>query len=285
MRLAAAGHRVMWLPDGRSAETQQRAEEAGLLAVRSLERLAEKCDVVFSICPPYAALETARQLAGSANPFCGVFVDANAISPTTSASIMSVVITGGGARYVDGGLIGAPPPGGSPRLVLAGSEAASLADSPSDVALDIAVLGGSPTAASALKMTYAAWTKGSAALLLSTYAVAAHFGVDDHLIDEWERSQPELPARTSLPAAMALDKGWRWIGEMDEVAITYGVADLPDGFARAASEIFRRIRQSGAASTEALTDRRGRYFQPLRVPTGLGLELLSPGCRAPEMAA
>ena len=54
------------------------------------------------------------------------------------------------------------------------------------------VLGEDPTAASALKMAYAAWTKGTAALLLAVEAVAMASGVEDQLFAEWRRSQPDV---------------------------------------------------------------------------------------------
>ena len=58
-----------------------------------------------------------------------------------------------------------------------------------------------------------------------------------------------LPTRTSLPqledqsiaaARSAQKKGWRWVGEMEEIAQTFAAAGLPDGFHRAAAEIYRR---------------------------------------------
>jgi 3-hydroxyisobutyrate dehydrogenase-like beta-hydroxyacid dehydrogenase len=67
--------------------------------------LGAHTDIVFSICPPQGALEVARQLAG----FRGIVVDANAISPETSV-LIARTFTGGGARYVDGGIIGPPVP-------------------------------------------------------------------------------------------------------------------------------------------------------------------------------
>ena len=47
-------------------------------------------------------------------------------------------------------------------------------------------------AASALKMAFAAWTKGTAALLLGIRAVARAEGVDEMLLAEWQISLPHL---------------------------------------------------------------------------------------------
>ena len=38
----------------------------------------------------------------------------------------------------------------------------------------------------------------------------------------------------------ATAKGWRWVAEMEEIAATFAAAGQPDGFHRAAAEIYRR---------------------------------------------
>ena len=96
------------------------------------------------------------------------------------------------------------------------------------------------TAASALKMAYAGWTKGSAALLLAVRAAARDLGVEDELLAEWARSQPGLDERWAAAARTAEAKGWRWTGEMEEIADTLGAAGQPEGFHRAAAEVYRR---------------------------------------------
>jgi hypothetical protein len=101
------------------------------------------------------------------------------------------------------------------------------------------VLGPEPGTASALKMAYAAWTKGTSALLLAIRATARAAGVDDALVAEWERSQPDVPGRCERAADAAAHKGWRWVAEMEEIAATFAAAGEPDGFHRAAAEVFR----------------------------------------------
>jgi hypothetical protein len=93
--------------------------------------------------------------------------------------------------------------------------------------------------ASALKMTYAAWSKGTAALLLAIRDVAGHYGVQDDLVAEWGESQPDLLERLPAAERSAAAKGWRWAGEMDEIAATFEAADAPGGFHRAAAEVYR----------------------------------------------
>lgn len=88
-------------------------------------------------------------------------------------------------------------------------------------------------------MAYAAWTKGSAALLLATVESARANGVEEALRTEWARSLPELEGRWRQAVESAAAKGWRWVGEMHEIASTFAVAELPSGFHEAAAEIFK----------------------------------------------
>ena len=224
--LRVQGHRVVWASEGRSQETRARAEEAGLEDVGSVERVAES-QFVFSICPPHAALE----VAGSLGSFSGVYVDANAVAPATAAKVASLV-----GRFVDGGIVGSPPhEDGTTRLYLSGDEAPAVAELFAGSVLDARVV----TSASAVKMVYAGWTKGSAALLLAIRDLARAEGVEETLLEEWALSIPELPERSERAARSADKKGWRWVGEMEEIAATFEANGLPGGFHRAAAEVYR----------------------------------------------
>src|SRR6516165_83167 len=174
--LAAAGHRVLWVPSGRSPASAARAEAAGLTAVaaKGLAGLVREADVIVSVCPPHAALDVARQVTG----FGGVYVDANAVSPATAREIARI-IEAGGASYVDGGIIGTPPVApGFIRFYLSGARAGEVQRMFAGGEVDARVIGGNAApgdawfAASAVKMAYASWTKGSAALLLAARALA-----------------------------------------------------------------------------------------------------------------
>ena len=101
-------------------------------------------------------------------------------------------------------------------------------------------IGESPTAASAVKMSYAAWTKGTAALLLAVRTLAAEERVEDTLLAEWALSQPSLADRSRAAARSAATKGWRWVGEMEEIAAAMAAAGLPGGFHQAAADMYRR---------------------------------------------
>jgi hypothetical protein len=103
-------------------------------------------------------------------------------------------------------------------------------------------------------MAYASWTKGTAALLLAARALARAEGVEETLLAEWGISQPGLEARSAGAAGSAAAKGWRWIGEMEEIAATMAEVGLPEGFHQAAAEIYRRFQPADVAGSEAGLD-------------------------------
>lgn len=246
--LRRRGHDVVWASAGRSPATAERAEAAGLRDVGSAAAMARACDVILSVCPPHAALAVAREVGG----YGGVYVDANAVSPATARAI-GALVSAAGARFVDGGIIGPPPyAAGTTHLHLAGAEAGAIAEAFAGTALAAPIVSDRPGDASAVKMAYASWTKGSAALLLAARAVARAEGVEADVLAEWELSLPELSESCGRAARSAATKGWRWSGEMDEIAATYASAGLPDGFHRAAAEVFRRSPRAEAAGDETL---------------------------------
>src|SRR4051794_11160310 len=215
---AALGGDVIWAPDGRSRATAERARN-----LTPGDPLA--ADVILSICPPHAAREVAASVAG----FTGLYVDANAVSPATSRAVRALVPH---ADFVDGGIIGPPPIApGSTRLYLGGDRAEAIAQLFAGSALDARIVGD----ASALKMAYSAWTKGSAALLLAAHAVAEGYGVGEALDAEWT----DLQDRYAGARDAAAEKGWRWVGEMEEIADAFAAVGQPVGFHRAAAQVYR----------------------------------------------
>jgi hypothetical protein len=218
--LQANRHDVLWASDGRSAATRARAET--LRDVGTVTALAAEAELILSVCPPHAALDVAREVEG----FDGVYVDANAISPMRAKEVATIQ-----PRFVDGGIVGGPPDEPGTTLYLSGSGAASVAVLFVGTNLEPRVVAD----ASAIKMAYAAWSKGSAAMLLAIRDVARHFGVEE----EWELAAPELAKRLPRAEHAAATKGWRWSGEMEEIADTFTAAGQPDGFHRAAARIYR----------------------------------------------
>ncbi len=234
--LTGNGHAVRWVADGRSPETHARAEKAGLTAVASLTAGLAGVDAVVSVCPPDAALEVAASV--DAAGFEGLYIDGNAVAPMTAAQLAERF----GARYVDGGIIGPPAwRAGATRFYLSGASAETVANWFDDSLVDARVVAGEVNAASALKMCYAAYTKGSSALLLAVRALAEAYDVAYPLQTEWSISQPGLADRAAGAAKGTAPKAWRFEGEMLEIAATFANAELPDGFHRGAAEVYRRM--------------------------------------------
>lgn len=237
--LVAAGHDVRWTSNGRSDATAERAAQAGLVDLVSLEALADGCDGLLSICPPAAAEEVATRVA--ATGYGGLYVDANAIAPSTSRRI-GTIVERSGARFVDGGIVGGPPTEpGTTRLYLSGGPSSSVASWFTDTHLGTVVVDGPPGAASAVKAAFAGWTKGSAALLLAVRAFARAEGVEDVLLDEWSISLPDVRQRSEDVAARIHRKAWRFAGELEEIGDALGAAGLPAGFHHAAAEVYGRL--------------------------------------------
>ncbi|MCC6236963.1 MAG: NAD(P)-dependent oxidoreductase [Dehalococcoidia bacterium] len=237
---AAAGNaRVVWASEGRSADTRARAVSAGLEDIESLTRALEVADLVISVCPPHAAEDVAREVA--TRGYARLYLDANAISPDRTRRIADVLAEAG-AQLVDGGIIGGPAwRAGTTRLYLSGERAAEVAAVFEGSPLETSVLDGPVGAASALKMAYAAYSKGSAALVAGILALATHEGVHDALLEEWARREGRLARDHERMIGAAVPKAWRYVGEMDEIAATFAAAGLPSGFHEAASALYRRL--------------------------------------------
>jgi 3-hydroxyisobutyrate dehydrogenase-like beta-hydroxyacid dehydrogenase len=241
--LTKSGNTVLWASEGRSPATAERAEAAGLTDAGTIAAVAGRAGVILSVCPPHAAADVAWAVHG----FRGLYVDCNAIAPGTAREVAQMINDTGG-RYVDGGIIGLPPaePGGT-RLYLSGPDAPTVQALFAGSELDARIAGPALTAASAVKMSYAAWTKGTAALILAIRELAREEGVEETLLAEWALSQPKLEERSRGSARSATAKGWRWVAEMEEIAATMAAAGLPDGFHLAAAEVFRRYRRRDSA--------------------------------------
>jgi 3-hydroxyisobutyrate dehydrogenase-like beta-hydroxyacid dehydrogenase len=230
-------HRVLWVSAGRSPSTHSRARAAKLEDAQTLERALEAADIVFSVCPPHAATEVAREVAR--RKFKGLYVDCNAIAPDTAREAARIVQ----CPFVDAGIVGPPPTqSGRSRIYLSGSRAGEIAALFAGTNMEAIALDAPVGAASAVKACYAAWTKGATALLAAIRTLAKHENVESTLIEEWRRSQPELPQRSEAVTAQAR-KAWRWIGEMEEIAASFRAAGLPEGFHLAAAEIYRSLEQ------------------------------------------
>jgi 3-hydroxyisobutyrate dehydrogenase-like beta-hydroxyacid dehydrogenase len=197
------------------------------------------CSLLISVCPPAAAEDVADQAIAAG--YQGTYLDANAISPHKAQKI-GQRLTSGGIRFVDGGIIGGPAwEPGRTWLYLSGEHADGVIDCFSEGPLETSIIGEEIGKASALKMCYAAYTKGTTALLCAILAAAEELGVRKDLEGQWSRNGSDFADQATARVRRATVKAWRFTGEMDEIAATFARAGVPAGFHEAAGEIFRRL--------------------------------------------
>jgi 3-hydroxyisobutyrate dehydrogenase-like beta-hydroxyacid dehydrogenase len=233
------GHQVYWMPQGRSDRTRARAEKNNLIETNSLFEFCQICEFIFSICPPHAAEEVARSVVDA--EFKGLYLDANAISPQRVIRIRQKM-EANHIQFVDGGIIGGPA--WSPKetwLYLSGPQAHRIEECFSNGPLETKIIGDEIGKASALKMCYAAYSKGTTALLAAILATAESLGVRDQLYQQWDMDDNRFSEKVDRRITRVTAKAWRFQREMLEISATFGESGLPAEFHQAAAEIYRRM--------------------------------------------
>jgi 3-hydroxyisobutyrate dehydrogenase-like beta-hydroxyacid dehydrogenase len=234
-----SGHSVYWVSAGRSSQTRQRAEKYQLQDAGTLASLCVTCQIITSVCPPYAAEDVANQVIGQS--FHGQYLELNAVSPQKAIAI-GEMMQPMGIDYVDGCIIGDPAwEKGKTYLYLSGEGAAKAATLFTSGAMETHVIGDKIGQASALKMCYSAYTKGTTALLGSILAAARALGVREELEARWSADWQGFAETTRERVRKVTAKAWRFAGEMDEIAATFQHAGLPGEFFLASAQIYRRI--------------------------------------------
>lgn len=243
--LAEHGLQVITSLHGRSPRTQQLTARAGIHDVGTLDALVHEADLILSILVPDQAVATAQVVAQalSATTQEVLYVDCNAVAPQTAHAI-GRIINGAGSRFVDAGIIGPPPhKPGTTRFYASGRDVATFAEL-NNFGLTIIALGAEIGQASAFKMCYAALTKGLTALATELLTAAAVFGISEPLAHEFEKSQALLyqQMQQALPGMPA--KAHRWIGEMEEIAQTFGAVGLTPQMLAGAADLYRFVNRT-----------------------------------------
>ena len=240
-RLAENGLRVVAALGDRSERTRRLAAQAGIEDVGDYTGLVRAADAILCILVPAEAEATAQRVADAlaATGASLLYADCNAIAPQTVQRI-SQVITGAGSRFVDASIIGGPPrPGYTPRFYASGPGAAGFA-ALNDFGLEVVGMGERVGDASAIKMCYGALTKGQSALYTELLVAAEALGVSDALAAEFRHSQADaLKRMAGLPGMPP--KSRRWVGEMEEIAATFGAVGLTPKIFEGAADIYRFV--------------------------------------------
>lgn len=242
MRLKACGYEVFTALDGRSGRTAELSKQAGLADCGSVRKLVDTCDAIFSILNPAAAIENARSVAAAMDAAKKklVYVDCNAIAPDTGHEIDAEIRRAGGI-FIDAGIIGPPPRGkAKTKLYVSGPDAALLSQIV-DPQLQVRVVGERIGDASAVKMCYAAMTKGTIALGMQLLMAARKLGVEEALEAEFLESQPDLYQSVLTRSVSMPPKAYRWVPEMIEIAKTFEGAGLTPRMFQGAADMFELI--------------------------------------------
>ena len=248
-----SGHEVYWVSDNRSDKTRQRAKKHNLVDIVSLSQLCQTSEIIFSVCPPHSAEDVAKSVIERG--FKGYYLDANAISPQRALKIGNMMASNG-IHFIDGGIIGGPA--WNPKetwLYLSGKDVKVIADCFTSGPLETKIIGDEIGKASALKMCYAAYSKGTTALLAAILATAESLGVRDVIYGQWNMDDPSFSEQANRRTTRVTAKAWRFEGEMHEIAATFQEAGLPNGFHEAAAEIYHRLAGfKDATETPSLDD-------------------------------
>ncbi|MBM3344811.1 MAG: NAD(P)-dependent oxidoreductase [Betaproteobacteria bacterium] len=242
MCIKALGFNVCMASDGRSARTRELGEKAGLTDLHSLENLVKQCDMVLSVLDPGAAVTNAKAIAAAckATQRKIVFVECNAIAPGTMQEITGIM-QAVGCTVVDAGIIGPPPRNGAKQRFYVSGPHAQLMQRINSEQVQVRVAGEKIGNASAVKMCYAALTKGSTALGTELLIAARKLGVDQVLENEFLGSQADKYDGVLKGAAGMPFKAYRWVPEMNEIAKTFGDAGMTPKIYQGAAELYAQI--------------------------------------------
>lgn len=220
LRLRLRGAEVFTSLAGRSEASRARAAASGTGIIDGDRALVENVEIFLSVVPPASARAVAERFAPALAEVGGrvLFADCNAIAPANVRAIANI-IEATASPFVDGGIIGGPPKAGEPgpRLYVSGKAAARLAVL-SEFGLDVREVAGGIGQASALKLSYAALTKGLTALGAAAASGAASEGVSAALAAELAQSQPAMAALLARGMPRMYPKAHRFVGEMEEIA-------------------------------------------------------------------
>ena len=242
------GMPVLTCLEGRSERTRARARKAGIEEMPSYGQLVRRVDLILSILVPAQAEKVARTVAQALEETGEQigYVDCNAIAPAT-AQTMDERIREIGRRFVDAGIIGPPPSReGTTRFYTSGTHVREF-EMLRAYGLDVRVVGRKIGQASGLKMTYAALTKGTAALSMELLVAARRMGLYEMLVEEFQLSQAQRygSLERALPAVPT--KARRWVGEMEEIAKTFRDLGLTPKTYQGVADVYRFVGKSPLA--------------------------------------
>jgi len=216
---------LKFLDQALKCREQAHAAQAGILAHGSLQALCEGSDLVISAVTASNTLAVAREAA----PFMkadAIFLDLNSASPGTKQQA-GAFMAGGGAHYVEAGVMTSVPPYGiKVPMLLGGERAEALAAELTAWGLDARAVADRLGVASAIKMCRSVMIKGLEALVIESYATARHYGVEDQVLPTLAETFPSIdwPRQGAYFFSRVVKHGQRRAEEMREAAHTVAEA-------------------------------------------------------------
>ncbi len=247
---------------GRSEPTRERAAAAGFRDAGDLETLLGEAELVLSILPPELAPAMAATVAAAmtSSGKTPPYADCNAVAPETARG-MQAVIEATGAIYIDGGIVGTPPGKGPPTRFFMSGAKAELMDDLDGKGIDVRQCGPEIGRGVAVKMCYAAITKGTSALHTAVLIAAEALGVADEIHQELPFSIPAMYKRMENVVPKLPAVSGRYIGEMREIAKTMESAGVTSNFHVAATELYQLLEKTPFAAERRDTVDPGRTIR------------------------
>ncbi len=235
------GLQVLTHLGGRSGRSRSLAERAGMEDTPSLEELVRQADMLLCVLVPARAVTVAQEVAAAiaAAQADILYVDCNAIAPSTVRLVGDAILNAGG-RFADVGIVGPPPRKPGTRFYASGPGANEFAGL-SDFGLDVRVMGDEIGQASGIKMCYAALTKGLQALGTELLLAARLMGFEETLRAEQRESIPDVLAWLERSLPPMPPKAYRWVGEMEEIATCFSDLGLTPNILLGAADMYRFV--------------------------------------------
>ncbi|MDQ3540615.1 MAG: DUF1932 domain-containing protein [Chloroflexota bacterium] len=258
--LHANGLNVLTCLQGRSERSSALAAEAGMEDVPTLDDLVQQVDILLCILVPSSALPVAESVAAAIHSTGStlLYVDCNAIAPSTVRAV-GETITAAGGRVADVGIIGPPPsPMRTGTKFYASGPGAKEFSELSDYGLDVRVLDGDIGQASGLKMCYGALTKGLQALATELLVAAKLMGLDETLRTEQRETMADVLAWVEGITPTMPPKAYRWVGEMEEIGVCFADLGMTPSILNGAADMYRLVAETPIGKESPETRDRSR---------------------------
>ena len=192
-----------------SALIQARAAAAGVTLVGSPEQLVEAADLIVSVTPGSASLESAEAFAPHLTGQ-HVFIDIASATPKLKQGVADR-LSGTNALLADGSIMGTPKDGFAMPILASGPAAERVRDALVPWGMRIEAVGDVLGTASGIKIIRSVLIKGIEALLDEMLLTARAYGIDDTVLDfrvqdavaalDGDGEQPDTHRRDPCPAA------------------------------------------------------------------------------------